>query len=315
MTKTSASMRIFFDPTKETAAHYAFWDDELVDMINIAMAIQRPLLLTGDPGVGKSSVARAVATAKKWALLKETIRSRSEADDLKSTFDAVRRLSDGSVTKSGSKEMSHYVWPGILWQAFAPNDAKDFLSRNGERSIDKLDEDAEKPGRAVLIDEIDKGDLDFANDLLDAFDEGNFNDPFTGHPIKRDADNNLLLAITSNAERDLSPAFERRCVCYNMKPPKLNLAVKIGTQHLAYRKARRGKVMRDWFKPSEHLPRLAELARFSSTQSQSVENALNVSTFIDVIDAMLEFQPYKKNWNEFVTAMEDFAATRATSGV
>jgi MoxR-like ATPase len=301
---TNPTLRKFFAGGPVSAApKYDFWDESLLDHINMALAIGRPLLLTGKAGVGKSSIARAVADAKDWGFVQATIRSRMEAAELRADFDAVMRLSDASA--KSVQPVTHYVTPQVLWKAYDPEDARAFLARHGNRTLPDLEDLIGRAGRVLLIDEIDKGDLDFANDFLDVFDQGSFTEAVSGHRVTRRAANNLLVVITSNAERDLSAAFLRRCIQYKLVAPDRARAANIGAAHLAGRATQLdGKTAPAWF-GAQHVAQLAELAPAGLA---SEHNGLNVSRFVDLIDATLEFGPQEAEWDTFLAALQSFAS-------
>lgn len=297
-------LRNMFDPADVEDADkiYHFADDELLTCINVAIAIGRPLLLTGQAGVGKSSVARGVAHGKRWGRFSRTITSRMDADDLKADFDAVGRLSDAA---SKAADKAAYVTPGVLWQAYDPEGARTFLQDRNRPIPKELADSQANAGRVLLIDEIDKGNLDFANDLLDVFDDGKFTVPVIDRAVERQGDRNLLVVITSNGEREFSRAFLRRCIEYRMVARKKSDAAAIGKAHLLRREATSSLLNHE---------RLAELAACTSTASDAREAGadpeIDVATFVDLIDVVLKFEPSESDWPAFRDAIEEFARTR-----
>jgi len=160
--------------------------DELKLAVNAAIALQRPLLIKGEPGTGKTLLAEEVAIAIGAPLHTWHIKSTTKAHQGLYEYDAVSRLRDSQLGDPRVADVRHYIKPGKLWQAF--------------------DSDA----RAVLlIDEIDKADLEFPNDLLHELDRMEFHVYETGETVR--AKHRPIIVITSNNEKELPDAFLRRC--------------------------------------------------------------------------------------------------------
>ena len=188
-------------------------DSPLVEAVNAALYLRRPLLIEGEPGCGKTRLAYAIAYELGYPLYTCYIRSTSKAQDLLYEYDALRRLYDLQERKEISKngdplERKNYIEPGKLGQAIALSAEKDIPS-------------------VVLIDEIDKADIDFPNDLLELLDEMKFSIKETKETIdalkgqsKKDRKFSLpLFVITSNREKELPQPFLRRCLFYYIKFP------------------------------------------------------------------------------------------------
>lgn len=210
----------------ETLRH-RFADREL-DAINAALAAGRPLLVRGEPGVGKSQLARAAARGLGRAFVSRVIDARSEARDLFYDFDAVRRLADAQVLAARrvvegadvARELDelNYVTPGPLWWGFhwalarSPKDGIDLVPPPQSENT------SPENGVVVLLDEIDKADSSVPNGLLEALGHGVFDGP-AGLRIECQAIPPLVV-LTSNEERSLPDAFLRRCLVLHLRVPQ-----------------------------------------------------------------------------------------------
>jgi MoxR-like ATPase len=154
--------------------------------VNAAIQLQRPLLIKGEPGTGKTMLAEEVATALNMPLLQWHIKSTTKAQQGLYEYDAVTRLRDSQLGDEKVKDIRNYIIKGVLWQAFQ----------------------ADEP-TVLLIDEIDKADIEFPNDLLREIDRMEFYVYETRELIK--AKQRPLVIITSNNEKELPDAFLRRC--------------------------------------------------------------------------------------------------------
>ena len=213
--------------------------------VNVALATGRPLLLRGLSGCGKSSLARNVAQTMRWPYYEYVVTARSEARDLLWQFDTLRRLADAHVPGCLKPALA-YVEPGQLWWAIDPETAR----RRGhpEEALPEGVEPARDPGllepmpdpeseeereRAVLlVDEIDKAELDFPNNLLVPLGSYQFTIQETGQPVSLKRWKNApLIFITTNEERDLPAAFLRRCIVLNLEAPGVDRLIQIGKVH------------------------------------------------------------------------------------
>jgi MoxR-like ATPase len=216
--------------------------------VRVALVTGRPLLVRGAPGWGKSSLAGAVAKHMNWRYLEKVISSRTQARDLMSELDLVRRLSDAQGGKGVDSDWRRYIRPGVLWKAFDPVGA-DLQERYFARSTtDGAEQAASGQGAepvkpaVVLLDEMDKADPDVPNNLLVALGSLQFEvDEIGPPPVKALPEAIPLIIVTTNDERDLPRAFLRRCV--EIQLPALDgadedgsqrkrLLVEIGAQHL-----------------------------------------------------------------------------------
>lgn len=178
-------------------------EKDLVESVNLAIFLERPLLIKGEPGCGKTQLAWALKYELELELEEWHIKSTSRAKDGLYTYDAIGRLRDTQLAGQGvdpqalarAKDPSRYVDMGPLGRAF----------ENNERTI-------------LLIDEIDKADIDFPNDLLLELDEKRFTIDETGKQVK--AKQAPIVLITSNDEKELPDAFLRRCLFHYIEFPK-----------------------------------------------------------------------------------------------
>ncbi|HEX8704519.1 MAG TPA: MoxR family ATPase [Myxococcaceae bacterium] len=207
--------------------------DEIVLAVSAALVTQRPLLVYGPPGSGKSSLAGFVAEVLGWRYYEHVITSRTQAPDLLWSFDAIRRLSDAQARKR-LPATHHYIEPGVLWWAFAPESAR----RRGAGPKAKpaaaprdLARWGKSPNAVVLLDEIDKADPFVPNDLLVPLDDGWFDVTELNTRIALAKGHKVLLIITTNGERELAPAFLRRCVQLELKAPDLEQLQRIAVLH------------------------------------------------------------------------------------
>ncbi len=162
--------------------------------VNAAVVLERPLLVKGEPGTGKTVLAREVATALNAPLIEWHIKSTTKAQQGLYDYDAVNRLRDSQLGDERVKDIRNYIRKGKLWEAF---------------------ESGTKP--VLLIDEIDKADIEFPNDLLQELDRMEFHVYETGEVVK--AKVRPIVMITSNNERELPDAFLRRCFFHYIRFP------------------------------------------------------------------------------------------------
>jgi len=185
---------------------------DLMLAVNAAIALQRPLLVKGEPGTGKTMLAEEVAKALGLPLLQWHIKSTTKAQQGLYEYDAVSRLRDSQLGDERVKDIHNYIVKGVLWQAFT----------------------AEQPV-ALLIDEIDKADIEFPNDLLRELDRMEFHCYETRELVR--ARHRPLVFITSNNEKELPDAFLRRCFFHYIKFPERDTMQHIVQVHFPTLKA------------------------------------------------------------------------------
>ncbi|KAB0266927.1 AAA family ATPase [Microvirga brassicacearum] len=168
--------------------------EDLTVAVNAAIVLERPLLVKGEPGTGKSVLAEEIARAVKAPLLTWHIKSTTKAQQGLYEYDAVSRLRDSQLGDPRVSDIGHYIKRGKLWEAFAAD----------QRPV-------------LLIDEIDKADIEFPNDLLLELDRMEFHVYETGETVR--AERRPIVIITSNNEKELPDAFLRRCFFHYIKFP------------------------------------------------------------------------------------------------
>jgi MoxR-like ATPase len=210
---------------------------EIIDAVNVALATGRPILVRGPSGCGKSSMARAVANFKQWRYYERVITSRTEARDLLYEVDLLRRLHDAQIAREKDTfdaDFTPYVVPGVLWWGFNKKSAQK-RGKEGEASFAAAKEppcDYPDGERAViLLDEIDKADPDVPNNLLVPLGSLEFRVDETSAQVRVDPERAPLLFITSNRERELPPAFMRRCVDLDIPAPERTALENIAKLH------------------------------------------------------------------------------------
>ncbi|MCR9129910.1 MAG: MoxR family ATPase [Alphaproteobacteria bacterium] len=197
-----------FEGTKDYVA-----TDELAAAVNAAVTLERPLLVKGEPGTGKTELARQVAGALGAPLLEWHIKSTTKAHQGLYEYDAVARLRDSQLGDDRVHDVTNYIKKGKLWEAFT----------HETRPV-------------LLIDEIDKADIEFPNDLLQELDKMEFYVYETGETIR--AEVRPIVIITSNNEKELPDAFLRRCFFHFIAFPDEDTMEKIVQVHFPDLKGR-----------------------------------------------------------------------------
>lgn len=226
-------------------------DEALRLAAEVAFTTARPLLLRGAPGSGKSTLAAFIARNLNYRYYEQTVTATTRSRDLLWRFDSVRRLSDAQVRQRDDPPLRDidYIEPGVLWWAFNRGSAR---RRGAHANADPPATNAVEPNArlnakrladcaVVLIDEIDKADPDVPNGLLEPLSSITFTVHETGTTVTReskasarvreDGKSRLLIVLTTNEERDLPPAFIRRCIVHELEHPNEDRLVEIARLH------------------------------------------------------------------------------------
>lgn len=180
--------------------------DDLTVAVNAAVTLERPLLVKGEPGTGKTELARQIADSLDLPMIEWHIKSTTRAQQGLYEYDAVSRLRDSQLGEERVHDVANYIKKGKLWQAFEAR----------EKTV-------------LLIDEIDKADIEFPNDLLQELDKMEFHVYETGQVVR--ADIRPIVIITSNNEKELPDAFLRRCFFHYIRFPDIETMRKIVEVH------------------------------------------------------------------------------------
>ena len=180
--------------------------DDLTLAVNASITLERPLLVKGEPGTGKTELARQIAESLSLPIIEWNIKSTTKAQQGLYEYDAVSRLRDSQLGDERVKNIRNYIKKGKIWEAFEANSKA-----------------------VLLIDEIDKADIEFPNDLLQELDKMEFFVYETGETIS--ATNRPIVIITSNNEKELPDAFLRRCFFHFIKFPEKQILEEIVNVH------------------------------------------------------------------------------------
>ncbi len=181
-------------------------DKDLMVAVNAAIKLERPLLVKGEPGTGKTELAKQVATALGLDLIEWHVKSTTKAQQGLYEYDAVSRLRDSQLGDERFNDIKNYIKRGKLWEAFTA----------GKKVV-------------LLIDEIDKADIEFPNDLLQELDRMEFFVYETGETVE--AKHRPIVIITSNNEKELPDAFLRRCFFHYIRFPEAETLTRIVDVH------------------------------------------------------------------------------------
>ena len=220
---------------------------ELMSAVNVSRALSKPLLIKGEPGTGKTMLAAAIAESLGMPIITWNIKSTTKAQDGLYMYDTIQRLYDGQFGEEGVDDISRYIKLGKLGEAFS-----------SEEQV------------VLLIDEIDKADLEFPNDLLWELDQMEFYIHETKETIK--AKHRPVVIITSNAEKELPDAFLRRCVFHYIAFPERELMDEIVRTHFD--------------KVDEHILSEAMDVFYQIRDEKSIKKKPSTSELIDWVNAL-----------------------------
>ena len=295
-------------PGNDDFPPYLFNEDIAV-AVDVALSTRRPLLIAGPPGSGKSMLAPAMADLLNSRYLRHTFTSRSRLDELTSELDHLRRLHEAQarIHETLPPEWA-YREPGLLWWAFDPDSAR----RRGatEEKVQQLGTAFKTPdvpagagegGDAViLLDEIDKAEPDLPNDLLEPLDRLRFQVP-NGPEVRASAKATFLVVITTNGERELPPAFLRRCVSLVLKHPSRERLVDIARHHFSKSQKIDNKTLKV----------VAE--RFHALRKQAHHEGLRLPSTSEYLDAVRAANKLKmRTDNAFWAQLETAALVKNT---
>ncbi len=311
------------------------FDSRSLDAINSALASGRPLLVRGEPGVGKTQLAEAAAEVTKRAFVRFTVDARSEARDLLWRFDAVMRLAEaqvlgatisaenfaaGTAANPGSDvptsardkveallreklDVQRFIRPGPLWWAFNAESAKNYCLPEEDMLNEGQNQKRAAAGWVILIDEIDKAESDLPNGLLEALGSSRFRPMGRSEPVSiAEGANRPLIVITTNEDRVLPDAFIRRCMTLHIELPSTREAL---IRHLVAR----GRVHYGKLTDDKVLTKAAEMlaADRETARSDQLTPLPGQAEYLDLVAAVVGWKHEPNEQLEIIDTIRTFA--------
>lgn len=290
LNKLTTKKSFFLNAMNGLKPSYHQFDTHQVAAIQAAFYAQRPLLVTGDPGLGKSQIAHAIASVTESNLFVHVVHSRTEPDDLLFRVDHVARLAQAQLVQheEAKKEvikLERFVVPGPLWWAYAPGQAKKFFEQSADYNT-AITVDLTKPN-VLLIDEIDKADSDLPNALLEVLNNQSFHATAHDKPIQVEEGNSPpFVVVTSNNQRPLPHAFLRRCVVLELTLEAGDTGIEQLTNIANAHKQRFERLTNDF------MQEVAELVITTRAEKQDGDYLPGTSEYLDLLKVLNDHPAY-----------------------
>lgn len=278
---------------------------DIITAINIAIETNRPLLLKGASGSGKSSLAFNIAKVKTWKFYEYVVNSKSQIGDLLYEIDLVARLADAQAKDGKLKELKEYIVAGVLWWAIDPDSIKK-ISGQDLKDPNRNPSPNLEDRAVILIDEIDKAEPDFANGLLIPFGSYQFTIKEINETVQKEKQKSPpLIIITTNEERDLPLAFVRRCIVFEIPSPDKQKLIDVGNQFL-----KSNYLDHKDFKESETLVNdLVQL--FLDMKNKSKEQSKpDIAEFLDSLKVCIELKEKGADLKKFFDEISSFTMNK-----